>query len=224
GTPVSIGDGSAIYNWQNHLAYLGLAELGGDDAATRWAEALERSDALAQEEIGAPLADFASLDVARLEREARAIVDANREVRRQEGPSPAAAIVASPIWETIADGGARRASLVPSSFVERYLERPLRESAIRIAAEAVATIATPQLAWTVRKTRDIWVSDAAPFMLDLDEYVPTQSLLSAVLADIARCASSGATDDQIIARLRGTPLPTLTDVESWEADAYARAL
>jgi hypothetical protein len=56
GEPPSIGGADGAFNWQNHLAYLDLATLAGDDvdaAATHFGEALARSPELARRELGA---------------------------------------------------------------------------------------------------------------------------------------------------------------------------
>jgi hypothetical protein len=233
GRAPEVGDGAAVFNWQNHLAYLALAELGGDDAAHRYGEALARSDELSVRELGAPLDAFGSLDAASLERRAAAIVDGNREVRRQPGPTEALAIVASPVWETTdasAKRGARRASLVPATFVSRYLDGPAPDArlAARVMARVMATHPAADLAWRVRKTRTIWIAEAAPVLADIEGYDPTQALLSAVLADVVRSARAGATDDEIAARLAGAApaslAPKLAAADAWEAEQYAAAM
>ncbi len=230
GRAPEVGEGSAQFNWQNHLAYLALAEL--DDDAARFADALARSEQLAVRELGAPLGAFESRAAARLERDAAKIAEANREIHRSPGPAPSLAIVASPVWETTSTGGARRASLVPAAFVERYLEGPALEhlalSGAKLAAHALAKHPIARLAWIVRKTRGIWIAESAPVMAEIQAYEPTWSLLSAVLADVARTSRALATDDEIAARLAGeTPealARKLVDLESWESEQYANAM
>jgi hypothetical protein len=233
GRAPKIGDSAdADYNWQNHLAYLALAEL--DDDPVRYADALARSDELSDREIGASLEELAKVrDAELLERQAAEILRANADPRRKPGPHAGLAIVASPIWERRPDGTiARRASLVPAKFVELYFEGPaaerLRASGAKLAARALATHEPATLAWRTRDTRNVWSTIEAPLSFDVAKHEPAQGLLSSVLADLARSFRAGATDEEASARLAGEPPESLDEKlaahETWESEQYTSAM
>jgi hypothetical protein len=230
--PAIASSKAADFNWQNHLAYLALAEL--DDDATRYGDALARSDDFSDREIGAPMSAWGTRDASALLPQAEAIVRGNADPHRRPGPHDGLAIVASPVWERVGGDGAaaRRASLVPAKFVELYFEgvaaERLRASGARLAAQAVAEVSIPTLAWRVRAARNVWTSFEAPFAVDLPAYEPAQGLLSAVLADLGRVFRAGATDDEAAARLRGEQPASLDDkltaFEAWEHEQYMAAM
>lgn len=239
-----IGDGTAAFNWQNHLAYLTLAELEGDagdedEAATLFGQALARSDELAFAEIGAPLRDLTSTDAEGLERIAASIVehDLSRDPRFDGVPVPSAAhaVLVSPLWEPVGDGKVgRRASLVPAGFRELYYEGAaasgLRSAGARIAANAVReALADPaRLAWSMRDVRGLWKDDHAPVVETIGDLHPAHGLLSTLLVFVGRCFRAGATEAQIVAGLAGTDddaLAELLTAESeWERAQYSAAL
>jgi hypothetical protein len=219
------------FNWQNHLAYLALADL--DDDPAQYAEALSRSDDFAERELGATLASIDTSDAARLEALAKEIVDTNVDPDRRPGPSDALAIVASPIWEVEPDGGhARRATLIPKAFTELYYEgraaERLRASGAKLAARALAGRDAATLAWRTRVTRNMWSSFDAPFGKRLERYAPAQGVLSAILAGIARCFRADATEDEIAAYLAGESSQSFDEkiaaLESWEGEQYMSAM
>ena len=239
-----IGDGAAAFNWQNHLAYLALAELEGDagdedEAATLFAHALARSDALALAELGAPVRDLTSTDGSDLERIAARIVlhNLSRDPRFDGVPVPSAAhaVLVSPLWEPVGDDKVgRRASLVPAGFRELYYDGAaasgLRTAGARIAANAVReALGDPaRLAWSLRDVRGLWKDDHAPVVETVDDLHPAHGLLSTLLVFVGRCFRAGATEAQIVAGLAGTDddaLAELLTAESeWELAQYGAAL
>lgn len=239
-----IGDGKATFNWQNHLAYLTLAELEADagdedEAATLFGQALARSDELALAEIGAPVRELTNTDERELERVAARIVEHNlsRDPRFGGAPAPSAAhaVLVSPLWEHVGDGEiGRRASLVPAGFRELYYEgagaRGLRSAGARIAANGLRdALGDPaRLAWSMRDVRGLWKDDHAPLVETLGDLHPAHGLLSTLLVFVGRCFRAGATEAQIVAGLAGTDddaLARLLAAESeWERAQYDAAL
>lgn len=238
GAPPVIGDGSAIFNWQNYLAYLALAEADDDDAADLYRQALARSDALAIADIGAPLRDLAGVDASDLEAIAEQIVRHNLagDPRCEfPVPSPAHVVLTSPLWQPVDDGKVgRSAALVPAAFGELYYEGPaaegLRRAGARIAAGAVReALANPAtLAWSIRDVRGIWVDDHAPIAETVGEIHPAHGLLSSVLVFAGRFFRAGASEAQIAAALRGESddaLDALLERQmEWESAQYSAAL
>lgn len=228
-------ESDAVYNWQNHQAYLALAELDEENGAKHYADALARSLDLQKRELGATIASFEGADVAALERQARTIVSdvlatAKLERASPEEPIPGNRMVPSPIWETVGGGAGRRASIVPSGITAYYFEGRAREvlesTGPKLAAHALATASIVPLAWLLRPVRGIWVSPSAPLVDKREGAAPV--LLSLVLADIGRTAHAGATDEEIAGRLAGTPpaalLEKLGRLDIWETEQIMAAI
>jgi hypothetical protein len=239
GDPPSIDGTEGELNWQNHLAYLDLATLAGDDldeATKHFGDALSRSDALARRELGASfeaVTSFAEGDVAR---EATRIIEHNlQHAERGPGPTPALMTMASPIWELTADGkAARRASLLPVKLFSLYYDGVAAERLLREGAKLVAEIlerdrkAPWRAAWVARATRGVWVSEEAPLLEPLGKAHPADGLVSTVLADVARCFRAGASNEEILARYAGTAHEAidakLATLATFEGEQYMAAM
>ena len=231
GEPPTIDGTEGALNWQNHLAYLDLATLAGDDldAATKqFGDALARSDALARRELGASFESVTSLADGDVAREAKRIVEHNLEhAGRGPGPSGALLTVASPVWELADDGrAARRASLLPVELFSLYYDGIARERLLRDGASLVTAIlererkAPWRAAWVARATRTVWVSEEAPLLEPVGPAHPADGLVSTVLADVARCFRAGASNDEILARYagrEGASAATLAALEAIDA-------
>lgn len=227
-------ESDAVYNWQNHRAYLALAELDDANGEKHYAAALARSLELQRRELGAPLASFEGADVAALEREAKAsvahVLGTEKQVSVDDEAPEKMRIVASPIWEAMPKGFGRRAALVPAAVVGYFYEGPGRamvESAgPRLAAAAVKSGAVASLAWRLRGRREIWSAAGAPFVEQRDEAAPV--LLSLVLAEIGRAGHGAATEDEIASHLAGTPTPSMIEklaaLQQWEGDQAMKAM
>jgi hypothetical protein len=233
-----IGDGTAIFNWQNHLAYLALAENDDDDGAPFYRQALARSDTFAIAELSAPLRDLAGIDPEELEAIAEGIVAHNLAGDSRVDipvPSPAHAVLVSPLWQRVEDGKiGRYASLVPAGFRELYYEgaaaEGLRRAGARLAANAVRdALADPaRLAWMIRDIREVWVDDHAPVSETIGDAHPAHGLLSSVLVFAGRFFRAGASEEQIAGALRGKTDDALHALlgahGEWEGAQYASAL
>jgi hypothetical protein len=244
GEPPSIGGADGIFNWQNHLAHLDLAKLAGDDvdsAAKHFGDALARSPELARRELGASFEALTALGVTDLAGEAERILEHNlQHARRGPGATSSLVIVASPVWELEGGRSARRASLLPEKLVALYYEGQARERLLTGGAALVAKIlerdrgAPWRAAWIAKGTRDLWISEDAPFIDSVGEARPAHGIVSIVLADVARCFRAGATDEEILARYgerSAAPSAALRAMESklselgaWEGDQYIEAM
>lgn len=234
GPPPDIAFGEAVYNWQNHRAWLALAEL--DDSAEHYGEALKRSHALARAELGATLDEIAQIDAATVRAVAERVVAENLAVASEiaPGPTPTNAVVTSPVWEVSADGSKtfRRASIVPAGFRELYFEgaaaEGLREHGARLATDAlVAVRATPwAAAWRFRGLREIWIHRDAP-TLPVGEPLPAVGLVSTLLVAVARAFRAGVPTDEIGAYLAGETErfeKALLDLDAWEHEQIMLAI
>jgi hypothetical protein len=244
GEAPSIDGVEGVYNWQNYLAYLELARLGGDDVeegAARFGEALARSFELAREELGATLDELAALDEPAITGAAARILEHNLgALHRGAGDTPGMMTIASPIWEVVDGATARRASLLPSALVSLYYEGASAERLRREGASVVTTILARDRAslwrpaWIARDTRRLWISEEAPLLEPIAAALPGDGLVSLVLADVARCFQAGATASEIDARYgaRGEePSAELASLDrkletlgAWEADQYIKAM
>jgi hypothetical protein len=248
GEPPSIGGVDGELNWQNHLAYLDLATLAGDDvdlAAKHFGDALVRSDALARAELGATSEEVIALSAEDVAREAKRVIAHNLEhAERAPGPADSLVTVASPIWE-LADGGqaVRRTSLLPATLFSLYYEGVAVERLVRDGATLVSAIlgrdreATWRAAWVARGMRDVWISAEAPLGKPFGPAHAADGIVSTLLADIARCFRAGATNDEILARyLAGAGAAPaqlealaavdakLVELEAFEAEQYLDAM
>lgn len=248
GAAPSIGGADGTYNWQNHLAYLDLAKLAGDDleaGAARFGEALARSEELARTQLGATLeevkAALAKDDEADVAAAASRVLEHNLQVvHRAPGPTPAMATLASPIWEHDDGRSARRASLLPAALLAVYYEGRAAEGLRREGAALAARIVVADRerpwrpAWIARATRDLWISEEAPLLEPIGPSEPAVGLLSLVLADLGRCMQAGATRAELLARYapRGEePSADLVSLAAkletqgaWEAEHYMQAM
>ena len=239
GEPPSIDGTDGTLNWQNHLAYLDLATLAGDDldeATTHFGDALARSSALARRELGASCESVNSLSAGDVTREAKRIIEHNLEhAERGPGPTPALMTMASPIWELTADGkSARRASLMPVDLFSLYYNGVAAERLLRDGANLVAEILerepkTPwRAAWVARGTRGVWVSEEAPLLEPIGRAHPADGLVSTVLADVARCFRAGASNEEILARYAGSAREAidakLATLATFESEQYMAAM
>jgi hypothetical protein len=240
GEAPSLGEAEGVYNWQNHRAYLALAELEGPDeqGAFFFAEALRRSGELSVTELGATLAEISAVDEPTARGEATRIIDTNfATFERSEGPTPDLVIVPSPVWETTLPrtktaGAFRRASLVPAKLVELYYEgiaaTGVQQSGAALAAAAfIAARKSPsKLAWKLRSQRNVW-SGSGPVACTHPHH-PACTLLSVLLVEVARCFRAGATEAEIRKHLAGRPpaalAAKLSNLEQWEADQYMTAM
>lgn len=223
-------DGGA-YNWQNHLAWLMLAEL--DDSVTCFGDAVQRSRRLAREELGGTLEEIAATDAATARQVAERVLSEN--LARSEAPATANSVVFSPVWEVTADGSQafRRASLVPVGFRELYFDgiaaERLREHGARLATDAfVAARGAPwTIAWRFRALRNVWLDRNAPRQ-PLAEVLPAAGLVSTILVAVGRAFRAGASADDVAGYLEGRPSPALEKallgVDAWELEQYERAL
>ncbi len=238
GPAPEIGSGSAVFNWQNHYAYLALAELLAEeesrDAEGFYETALRRSHELSRAELGATLAEIAAIDAATARAEAERIIETNlAPFSPLPGPTPDLAIVPSPVWDVSGTSSVRRAALVPAKFVELYYEGPaargLREhgAALATAAFEASRSAPWKLAWRLRSLRKVWSDREAPVSAEVAGH-PAAGLLSILLVEIARGFRAGAAADEIAARLAGREAPgleaALVTLDAWEADQYAAAM
>jgi hypothetical protein len=233
-----IGDGSAVFNWQNYLAYLALAESDEEDGAPYYRQALARSDQLALTAIGARLREIEGVDPNELEAIAKQIVGHNLAGDPSYAvpvPSPEHAVLVSPLWEMVEGGEVgRRASLVPARFRELYYDGAaadgLRRAGARLAANALReSLADPaRLAWMIRDVRGVWVDEHAPVAETIGERHPAHGLLSSLLVFAGRFFRAGASEAQIANALRGESddhLDALLAAQgSWETDQYSSAL
>jgi hypothetical protein len=233
GEPPSIDGADGAFNWQNHLAYLDLATLAGDDIEAgggHFGDALVRSSALVRRELGATCDALTALAEGDVTREAQRIVEHNL-THAERGPGPAAGLMtmASPVWE-LTDGGraARRASLLPARLLSLYYdgvaaERLLREGPTLAAAILARNREAPwRAAWIARPTRDVWISDEAPLLEPHGHAHPADGVVSTVLADVARCFRAGASNEEILARY--VPRPQATPAEAAALTALAGKL
>lgn len=235
GSPVNVGDGESVYNWQNHRAWLALAEL--EDSAQSFGDALQRSHALALAELGGTLERIATTDAETARAMAERVVTENlaQNVGPIPAPTPAMTVVLSPLWEASADGSQtfRRAALVPAGFRELYFEgavaQSLREHGARLAADAFTTAreAPWTIAWRFRPLRMMWLDRNAP-TLPIGEPGPAAGLLSTLLVAVARAFRAGASADEAAAYLAGRPTPALEKellaLDAWEIEQYERAM
>lgn len=227
-------ESDAVYNWQNHQAYLALAELDEENGEKHYRDALARSRELQRRELGAPLASFEGTDVDALERDAKTIVRDVLATAKFDDAIPGNRMVPSPIWETVGGSASpragRRASIVPRGLTAYYFEGRAREvlesTGPKLAAQALATAEIVRLAWQLRPVRGIWVSPSAPLVEERDGAAP--ALLSLVLADIGRSAHASATDEEIAGRLAGTPSDALLEklgrLDIWETEQIMAAM
>ncbi len=242
GSPPSIGGAGGIFDWQNHLAYLDLADLTEDvdAAAAHYGSALGRSDDLARRELGAALKDldaFVGRASSEIPKEATRIIEHNlSSPTKSAGPTPSLVTIASPIWELAGDDGAqiaRRASLVPTELVAIYYGSAQAERLLTTGAPLVAkilgaeTMTVARAAWIARGTRRIWVSEDAPMLQSIGAPHPVHGLVSSVLADIARCVRAGGTDDEIALRYTATSASLdakLVELSVWEGEQYLKVM
>ena len=245
GPAVSIAGMEGTYNWQNHCAYLVLAEalehLGARaEAAQAFAMALERSDELARSEIGLTCEELLGITLSSAMRDAAEIIAHNlAKAAPGEAPSRDLATLPSPIWERMADDSMqRRASLVPSSFVELYYEGAAADGLRARGAKLVEQLLSGHaerpwsVAWTARKTRALWVSEEAPYVEPIKEPRALSGILSTLLADVARAFRASATDEEIRAHygpdgaadLRASYDAKLAKLSAWESAGYVRAM
>lgn len=244
GEAPSIGGAGGVYNWQNHLAYLELAKLAGDDvdaAAARFGEAITRSPELARRELGAAVDVITRVDDAAFSAAAKRIVEHNLSAAHR-GPGPTAEMMtlASPIWELEDGMSSRRASLLPAALLTLYYGGTTAERLLREGPELVTKLlardrATPwRPAWVARETRHLWISEEAPLLESIGAAQPADGLVSLVLADVARCFAAGATDAEVVARYgaRGdepsaalaASTEKLATHAAWEAEQYMNAM
>ena len=248
GEAPSIGGADGAFNWQNHLAYLDLATLAGDDTdlgAKHFGDALLRSDALARHELGATAKVVIALSAVDVMREAKRVVEHNLEhAERRPGPTPSLITVASPIWERTEGGqAARRASLLPVQLLSLYYDGVAAERLLRDGATLASSILerdreTPwRAAWVARPARAVWISEEAPLAEPLGPQHAADGVVSAVLADVARCFRAGATNEEILARYasRGGASPAerealaaidakLAQLEAFEGEQFLEAM
>jgi hypothetical protein len=248
GEPPTIGGSDGLYNWQNHVAYLDLATLAGDDVdmgAARFGEALARSPELARRHLGASVDDVQALTAEDVKAAAALILEHNlRAVHRGAGPTDGMITLASPIWEQDHGHVSRRASVLPAALLAIYYEGATAERLRAEGAELVTRIvvrdaARPwRAAWIARETRDLWISEAAPLLEPVGPAAPAHGLVSLLLADVARCFRAGATTAEILARYGerseegesgdGADLASLAEKlatqSAWEAEHYMTAM
>lgn len=248
GEPPSIGGADGAFNWQNHLAYLDLATLTGDDAelgAKHFGDALVRSEVLAFRELGASSAAVTALTAVDVMREARRVIEHNLEnAERGPGPAPSLMTVASPIWERVEGGqAARRASLLPAKLLSLYYDGVVAERLLGDGATLASAIlerdrkAPWRAAWVARPTRALWISEEAPLSEPLGPLHAADGVVSTVLADVARCFRAGATNEETLARYasRGGASPAelaalaaidakLAQLEIFEGEQYLEAM
>ena len=72
-------------------------------------------------------------------------------------------------------------------------------------------------AWIARATRDMWISEEAPFLDHLGPAHAADGVVSTVLADVARCFRAGATNEEILARYASRSGASPAEVEALEA-------
>lgn len=236
-----IGDGDAVYNWQNYLAYLAMAEADEENAAAFYRQALARSDELAMTDLGVRLADLEAVDAGELEAIAEQIVGHNLADDPRvkfPSPSPEHAVLMSPVWQPTDDGKiGRYAALVPAGFKSLYYDGAaadgLRRAGARLAANAIrdALADAPgiaRLARIVRDAREAWIDPHAPRAETIGDPHPAHGLLSSVLAYAGRLFRAGADEAQIAAALRGESDAFLTALlhahAAWETAEYDSAL
>lgn len=239
GSPPSIDGVDGVLDWQNHLAYLDLAALAGDDAdaaAAHFGEALVRSDELARRELGATAAAVQALGEAEIEREAKRVLAHNLgDIRRGPGPTDALVTVASPLWRLGDDGASvRHAALVPAAMLGLYYEGAAAEALARDGVTLVTRIlAAPgsprwRAAWLARGSREIWLDESAPVLERIEPAPahPAAGIVSLVLADVGRCLRAGATIEEILARYDNASAidDKLAALRAWESEQYAAAM
>jgi hypothetical protein len=236
---------SGTYNWQNHLAYLDLANLCAGDVTTaggHFGDALARSEELARSEIGATYEAVAALGDEDFARAAERIVGLHLEdAHRGAGPSAQLIMIASPIWELDDEGrSVRRLDVLPAELASLYYEGAAAERLRRDGAALVRKVfpSDPAARWraafVARASRQRWLGDDAsnedgpPFLPVIGAAHPADGIVSSVLADIARCARAGGSDDEILARYAGTGAPALdeklAELSMFETEQYAAAL
>jgi hypothetical protein len=123
---------------------------------------------------------------------------------------------------------------MPASLVALYYEGAAAEGLARAGAKLAVSILGAlrdrpwRAAWIARGVRAAWDADEAPLTEAIGPFHPAQGLVSAVLADVARCFHAGATDDEILARFTATAPRSLEDklaaLDGWEASQYVEAL
>lgn len=245
GSPPSIDGVEGVLDWQNHLAYLDLASLAGDDlgeAAAYYGEALVRSDELARRELGATASAVQALGEGDIAREAARILAHNLgDIRRGPGPSDALVTVASPLWQLAEDGvSVRHAALVPAAMMGLYYEGAAAEALARDGVSLVTRILAPpggrrwRAAWLARASREIWLDESAPALERIEPApaAPAAGLVSLVLADLGRCLRAAATSEEILARYAGEEASAqqasaiddkLAALRAWESEQYTAA-
>ncbi|MBX3193250.1 MAG: hypothetical protein KF819_40070, partial [Labilithrix sp.] len=122
-------------NWQNHLAYLRLAEITPDPAESEHLlqEVHTRVEWLAERDLGGTVAAVRAAlgvhDFSSMVRLAREILDHNvASPHAKHGPHEGVLLVASPLWSRGESGQAvRRFRLLPAGFAVMYLGEHLAD-------------------------------------------------------------------------------------------------
>lgn len=175
--------------------------------------------------------------------------DANRDIRIEASEDAPGSYrlrtrgLASPIWEVagvVAEATATRGGcLMPSALVSLYYEGAAAEGLRRSGPALVTRILTAcreepwRAAWIARETRLAWLA-GAPLLEQVGPAHAVHSILSSILADVARCFRAGATDEEIVTRygaateeVAGTRV-SLEDklglFAVWEGEQYVKAM
>jgi hypothetical protein len=233
----------AAWNWQNHLGYLRLAELGdAEESAASYACVYGRFDWLAHRDLGCSPAELTNTPETALYEDAKRILALNlADSEATPGPHEGMRFVPSPLWLPGENGAAvRETSILPAGFVsycfgDRLASPDVGDTLAREAAAYVARhLAEP---WTVlartKNARDMY--GRSPFSREVPgvAYRPWHFLLSAVLAEGARTLHAGATPEELRQSfglgpsdpaLSASLAKKMATLEAWEAEQYTSAL
>ncbi|MCP4448757.1 MAG: hypothetical protein GY811_26000 [Myxococcales bacterium] len=236
--------GDAELNWQNHLAYLRLAELLEDEAEREdaYREAYTRFPWLAEAHFGASVAEIGRLDKEALRANAVRILAHNRKhPKLNAGPHEGLRMIASPIWTSGEDNSSVRVlSLVPAGFTEFYYGEKLDDDATAelvasIAAEVVGRYASNpwRLASMTEGARGMYgdSSSGAPIAEQIGKHNVSNMVLSAVMAEAARYVHAGATAEEMriafgldAIQESASLEQKLAAVEEWETQQYMQSM
>ncbi len=187
-------------------------------------------------------AELARVDEAILVEDAARILRTNRETPGiAAGPHAGLRVVASPLWVDGGDGVVvREASLIPAGFVDYYFGEHLSAaevaaSAARLAARCISAKASRpwELAELAARARQLYAG-ASPASVQVGTaYRSWHFLLSAVLAEVARCLYAGATVEELEEAwgivspdpaLAASMQAKMSALEARETDAYTAAI
>lgn len=193
-------------NWKNHLAYLRLAELVDESRRSELLQTAYREfEFIAHAELGATAGELAALDETELVAVAKRIIAHNlAHPMLEPGPSSALRFAGSPLWTFEAGSRVRKICLLPAAIADYYYGGTLADTA---AADAAAQLAAAcayrfrtepwQLAKLTAGVRELYIAADAPSVETFDASHPGETVVSLLLAEIARLLHAGASLEQV---------------------------